>query len=207
MPGKKLDFNTNHDELKRDEVGANMISSNKKEMLAAKEDAKVAGLPEAMAQSPTTEAGKQEVFEREANFYGDSELTKIKELYVSKADPSKRKLKFWFTDEQGEYFDEDYHYNELNFDKKNNYQGWLCWAGVKHLKVTPTGDIYIGSCHVGGKRGNIYDSGSVDLPKEPIRCPKWRCTDNLDLKVPKIKDMEHYHLIKDMVEWKDDRTK
>ena len=34
-------------------------------------------------------------------------------------------------------------YNELNFDK-NNYEGWLCWAG-KDSKVTPI-DIYIGSC-------------------------------------------------------------
>ena len=33
--------------------------------------------------------------------------------------------------------------------------------------------------------------------------PKWRCTDNLDLKVPKIKDWEHYHLVKDMVEWRE----
>lgn len=204
MPSKKLDFEQNHDEMNKEEVGTGNIVPSKKADLKKLEDPL---LPEAMAQSPTTEAGKQEVFDREANFYADDELTKIKELYVSKADPSKRKLKFWFTDDDGKYFDEDYHYNELNFDKKNNYQGWLCWAGVKHLKVTPTGDIYIGSCHVGGKRGNIYDSGSVDLPKEPIRCPKWRCTDNLDLKVPKIKDMEHYHLIKDMVEWEDDRTK
>ena len=90
----------------------------------------------------------------------------------------------------------------MNYDKKNNYEGWLCWAGVKHLKVTPPGDIYIGSCHVGGKRGNIYDKSSIDLPIEPIRCSKWRCTDNTDLKVPKIKDWEHYHLVKDMIEWK-----
>ena len=110
-------------------------------------------------------------------------------------------------DEAGNYKDEDYHYNELNFDKKNNYEGWLCWAGVKHLKVTPTGDIYIGSCHVGGKRGNIYEIESLDLPTEPIRCPKWRCTDNLDLKVPKIKDWDHYHLVKDMIEWSENDSR
>lgn len=138
----------------------------------------------------------------EASYYGDNEQGAIKQIYKSTADPDKRKLKFWFQDNHGDYVDEDYHYNELNYDKKNNYEGWLCWAGVKHLKVTPPGDIYIGSCHVGGKRGNIYDKSSIDLPIEPIRCSKWRCTDNTDLKVPKIKDWEHYHLVKDMIEWK-----
>ena len=140
----------------------------------------------------------------EASYYGDNEQGAIKQIYKSTADPDKRKLKFWFQDNHGDYVDEDYHYNELNYDKKNNYEGWLCWAGVKHLKVTPPGDIYIGSCHVGGKRGNIYDKSSIDLPVEPIRCSKWRCTDNTDLKVPKIKDWEHYHLVKDMIEWKSD---
>lgn len=138
----------------------------------------------------------------EASYYGHNEKSAIKQIYKSTADPDKRKLKFWFQDQNGEYIDEDFHYNELNYDKKNNYEGWLCWAGVKHLKVTPPGDIYIGSCHVGGKRGNIYDKDSLDLPNEPIRCNKWRCTDNTDLKVPKIKDWDHYHLIKDMIEWK-----
>ena len=138
----------------------------------------------------------------EASYYGDNEQGAIKQIYKSTADPDKRKLKFWLQDNHGDYVDEDYHYNELNYDKKNNYEGWLCWAGLKHLKVTPPGDIYIGSCHVGGKRGNIYDKSSIDLPIEPIRCSKWRCTDNTDLKVPKIKDWEHYHLVKDMIEWK-----
>ena len=66
------------------------------------------------------------------------------------------------------------HYNELNFDKKNNYEGWLCWAGVKHPKVTPNRDIYIGSCHVGGKRGNIYEIESLDLSQNHTLF-KWRC--------------------------------
>ena len=198
MPGKKLKFTDNHDEMKRDAVGANMIPSDKRLLDRETAIARV---------SNKDQLKTKEILNREKDFYKKDELKQIKELYTSKADPSKRKLKFWFEKESGELFDEDYHYNELNFDKKNNYEGWLCWAGVKHLKVTPPGDIYIGSCHVGGKRGNIYDSGSIDLPKEPIRCPKWRCTDNLDLKVPKIKDWKYYHLIKDMMEWTDEDKK
>jgi MoaA/NifB/PqqE/SkfB family radical SAM enzyme len=150
----------------------------------------------------TDKAKVEKIESKEASYYGHNEQGAIKEIYRSTADPDKRKLKFWFQDSNGEYHEEDYHYNELNYDKKNNYEGWICWAGMKHLKVTPTGDIYIGSCHVGGKRGNVYEKDSIDLPTEPIRCSKWRCTDNTDLKVPKIKDWDHYHLVKDMIEWK-----
>jgi MoaA/NifB/PqqE/SkfB family radical SAM enzyme len=146
----------------------------------------------------------KKIEEGEASYYQGTEIKEIKKIYqTSTADPEKRKLKFWFYDE-GNYIDQDYHYNELNFDKKSNYEGWLCWAGVKHLKISPVGDIYIGNCHVGGKRGNIFNKDSIDLPTEPIRCNKWRCTDNTDLKVPKIKDWDHYHLIKPMIEWKKD---
>lgn len=152
-------------------------------------------------QIKTSEKSK-EIEIKEANFYHKNELEKIKTIYKSTVEPEKRKLKFWFENDQGELIEEDFHYNELNFDKKNNYEGWLCWAGVKHLKITPTGDIYIGSCHVGGKRGNIYDKESIDLPINPIQCNKWRCTDNTDLKVPKIKDWKYYHLIQPMIEWK-----
>ena len=159
-------------------------------------------------QDPNQITDKQKVIKienKEAEYYKKQEQTAIKQIYRSTADPDKRKLRFWFQDDNGNYHEEDYHYNELNYDKKNNYEGWICWAGMKHLKVTPTGDIYIGSCHVGGKRGNVYEKDSIDLPTEPIRCNKWRCTDNTDLKVPKIKDWDHYHLVKDMIEWTEAR--
>jgi MoaA/NifB/PqqE/SkfB family radical SAM enzyme len=173
MPDKKLEFDKNHDKLE----------------------------PSLLVSNEDTIAIKS-IESRENKFYKDEDKDKIKEIYNSKITSDKKKLKFWFKTESDNLIDEDFHYNELNFDKKNNFEGWLCWAGVKHLKITPTGDIYIGSCHVGGKRGNIYDKDSIDLPSTPIRCPKWRCTDNLDLKVPKIKDWKYYHLIKDMIEWK-----
>ena len=56
------------------------------------------------------------------------------------------------------------------------------------MKITPSGDVYIGSCHVGGKLGNIYEiTDDFVLPQDPVTCPKWRCTDNLDLRCPKAK--------------------
>ena len=142
----------------------------------------------------------------ERNFYEKEELDELKLIYKSTVSEDKRKLKFWFKKDNGTYIDEDFHYNELNFDRKSNFQNWLCWAGLKHIKITPTGDVYIGSCHVGGLRGNLFNVDDIDLPIEPIICNKWRCTDNTDLKVPKIKNMEHYHLIKPMIEYEKNKN-
>jgi MoaA/NifB/PqqE/SkfB family radical SAM enzyme len=174
MPTKKLTFEKNNDEL------------DKKYLVSNSDTDKIKAIET-----------------RENKFYKEEEKERIKDLYTTTVKSDQKKLRFWFKDPNGELIQEDFHYNELNLTKKNNFQGWVCYAGVKHLKVTPTGDIYIGSCHVGGKRGNIYDKDSIDLPKDPIICPKWRCTDNLDLKVPKIKNMDYYHLVKEMIEWKD----
>ena len=140
------------------------------------------------------------IVQKQEQFYTADEKEKIKARYENKS-ADKKKLKRWF-EEEGELIDRDYHYNELNWDKGNNFLGWQCYAGMKHVKVTPPGDIYIGSCHVGGKRGNIYEKDTIDLPKVPVICPKNRCTDNTDLKVPKIKNEKYYHLIKDMMEWR-----
>ena len=82
--------------------------------------------------------------------------------------------------------EDDYLYNQLNFERKNNFEGWTCWAGRVHMKITPSGDVYVGSCHVGGKLGNVYElTDAFVLPEGPLTCPKWRCTDNLDIRVPK----------------------
>ncbi len=130
-------------------------------------------------------------------WYSQSER---EEIHKTLDQDAKKQLRLYIK-QNDKLLHEDYHYNKLNFENKSNFEGWYCWAGSKHLKITPTGDIYIGSCHVGGKRGNIYQmEKGIDLPSAPIRCPKWRCTDNLDLRVPKIKSMEHYHLIRHLVE-------
>lgn len=129
------------------------------------------------------------------NLYSENEIIEIKQLY-NKSNDNGKKLKIWFYDNKYKYRDRDYHYNELNFNKQNNFSGWLCWAGSKHIKVDPHGNIFIGSCHVGGLRGNIYDTNNIDLPNKPIQCTKKRCNDNLDLRVPKIKNWKYYHLVK-----------
>lgn len=125
---------------------------------------------------------------------------KLDTIFANNIDEGKKKLKHWYYDSESDtYQDEDYHYNQLRLHDKAEFKGWLCWAGIKHIKISPIGDIYIGSCHVGGKRGNIYDLDSVDLPTTPIRCPRTSCRDNLDLRVPKLKDWMHYHLVDEAI--------
>jgi MoaA/NifB/PqqE/SkfB family radical SAM enzyme len=135
---------------------------------------------------------------REESFYQPTELEDIKQIYKSTVDQSKQKLRIWYEGSDKEMISEDYHYNELNFNKLNRFSGWKCWAGVKHIKISHDGSIYVGSCHVGGNRGNIYED-NIDLPNEPITCSKWRCTDNTDLKVPKVLSDDYIKLLEGIV--------
>lgn len=131
-------------------------------------------------------------------------LDKLNEFFEKNIDSSRKKLRqVNYNETLQVYENNDIHYNEARLDKHNNFKGWLCWAGIKHMKISPTGDVYIGSCHVGGKRGNIYDLESIDLPTDPIRCPKTTCRDNMDLKVPKIRNWKHYDIIKNLIEDED----
>lgn len=136
------------------------------------------------------------------DFYDAKDKDAINKEYFSKMPNKKKKLSQWIEDKDGNLEEVHRHYNEAIWKKDTNFKGWLCWAGIKHIKIAPNGDIFIGSCHLGGKRGNIYEPEKIDLPKEPIRCTKSVCHDNTDLKTPKIKDWKYYHLIKDMIEWK-----
>ena len=91
MPDKKLDFDKNNDKMD----------------------------PKLLTTSKDAENIKA-IETREKKFYSEEEKDKIKEIYKENITPEKRKLKFWFEDEEGNLQDEDFHYNELNFDKKNN---------------------------------------------------------------------------------------
>ena len=127
------------------------------------------------------------IVEHEEEWYSADEKEQLNSWYAG--DP-KKYLNLYF--DNGD--EELYHYNQLNFERKNNFEGWTCWAGRTHMKITPSGDIYVGSCHLGGKLGNIFELDSAVLPTGPITCTKWRCTDNLDIRVPKAKPGYEYHV-------------
>jgi len=205
MPSKKLSLKDNHDTkplslLHR--IGSKIQSRVTQQYLKTKYFKNQDCTPQKVL------TGKDrglinEIVKREDQWYNDREKEKINELFTGE---DKKRLLLYF-DQDGQVEEQAYHYNKLNFERKSNFEGWMCWAGSKHMKITPGGDIYVGSCHVGGRRGNIYNiQKGVDLPEGPIKCPKWRCTDNLDLRVPKVKDMKYYHLIASSVEGEPPKT-
>lgn len=85
---------------------------------------------------------------------------------------------------------EELHYNDLQFNKRNSFKGWHCWAGLDHIKIDPAGEIFRGSCFVGGSVGNIYGDPNFELPNAPIVCDKAYCGDNIDLRSRKVKHMD-----------------
>jgi MoaA/NifB/PqqE/SkfB family radical SAM enzyme len=203
MPTKKLSLNKNHDEEKDigllHAIGENIQSRITRLYLSSKlgkRSANKTGEEPEKVLSNKNETVVQEITKREDEWYKEDEKAEINKFFEKE---QKKRLLLYF--DNGEMISEEsYHYNKLNFEKKSNFQGWLCWAGTKHMKINPKGDIYIGSCHVGGKRGNIFEiDKGIDMPTGPIRCPKWRCTDNLDLRVPKVKDIKYFHLVEPSV--------
>lgn len=142
---------------------------------------------------------QKSVVEDYDQYYSEKEKFLLREKFASMPD-KKKKLSVWMKHADGEIEETYRHYNEVTFEKLNNFKNWYCWAGIKHLKIVASGDVYIGSCHVGGIRGNIYSPETLDLPTDPVVCPLEFCHDNLDLKVPKIKDMQYYNIVKTAVE-------
>jgi MoaA/NifB/PqqE/SkfB family radical SAM enzyme len=134
------------------------------------------------------------IVQNEEEWYTKNEKERLEKWYAGEP---KKFLKMYF-EEDGKIVEDDYHYNQLNFERKNNFEGWTCWAGRVHMKITPSGDLYVGSCHLGGKLGNIFELGNSALPTGPLTCAKWRCTDNLDIRVPKALP-GYEHLIKPYV--------
>ena len=180
MPATKLDTKYNHDEAIT--TGMKITGRGSDLGTVIRDD----GIEDHQAPDYTPLDNKSphtvKVVEKEDTWYSENEKEQIREWY--KGDP-KKFLKMYF-EEDDNIIEEDYHYNQLNFERKNNFEGWTCWAGRVHMKITPSGDVYVGSCHVGGKLGNVYElTDAFVLPEGPLTCPKWRCTDNLDIRVPK----------------------
>lgn len=94
-------------------------------------------------------------------------------------------------DENGNW--KDYSTDEIVGKQLNNYKNWLCGVGTENLFINPDGDIYGGSCKVGGKLGNIYDD--FNIPEKWSTCTLKLCTCGSDLFIPKVKNEEYKHLL------------
>ncbi len=71
---------------------------------------------------------------------------------------------------------------------ENNWNDWLCFAGLEQIVVTQTGDVYRGWCMSGGKIGHISQHKIV-FPTNPVCCDQYECSCNFDILCTKIKQI------------------
>jgi hypothetical protein len=68
----------------------------------------------------------------------------------------------------------DSNVNDLLAEEQNKFQGWMCWVGVQEIQINSSGEVYRGTCQVGGKLGDIFNG--FTMPSEPILCTRKKCT-------------------------------
>lgn len=56
----------------------------------------------------------------------------------------------------------------------NNFKGWDCWVGLRHLSIDERGDIFTAHCHWRQHLGNI-GNGKIEIPRKPVVCGADRC--------------------------------
>jgi len=77
-------------------------------------------------------------------------------------------------------------FHKLKADKKEDFSGWTCKAGITRLWIKANGDIYRASCNNDAKIGNMFfDTDIYDL--EPTLCKTKVCPCRDDIVVEKWK--------------------
>ncbi len=137
----------------------------------------------------------KDLIERERNWYSRKDRKTMEKFYKT-IHPNRKWLIGFLEKDNGDIFREEYYYNDLNYQGKTQFTGWICQAGVRLLKIAPNGDIFIANCFQGGSLGNIYSMNETFRPpKKPVICQKSRCTDPLDLRQPKYIDEKYKYLV------------
>ena len=70
--------------------------------------------------------------------------------------------------------------------RKNSFLGWSCNIGIEKLTIDQYGDIWRGTCGIGGKIGRYTDQDII-LPKDAIACNIQYCNCMPDLMTSKKK--------------------
>jgi organic radical activating enzyme len=78
---------------------------------------------------------------------------------------------------------------------KNNWKGWECSVGLNSLYIDFDGNLWRGTCRVGGFLGNINVATGIDCGEELktgnwITCTKNLCSCGADMNSPKVKHPE-----------------
>ncbi|MCS7316785.1 MAG: radical SAM protein [Candidatus Dojkabacteria bacterium] len=143
----------------------------------------------------TSEDYQNDQIKEDNIIYTEEQKAEINKKY-NEIPEDQKKLNVFY-EENGEIKKTNMHYNYFCFNRYNNFKNWLCYAGSRHIKIDPDGNIFVGSCHFGGKLGNIKN-GDIRILDYPIRCKRNKCTDNLDLKILKIKDWKYSEIVERM---------
>ncbi|MEM6823648.1 MAG: hypothetical protein AAF566_00935 [Pseudomonadota bacterium] len=70
---------------------------------------------------------------------------------------------------------------------RNDWQGWICSAGLESLRIKADGSITRAVCGVGGHIGKLGED--VELPVTPVRCSMSRCACNADILISRQRHM------------------
>ena len=76
----------------------------------------------------------------------------------------------------------------------NRWKGWWCSAGIRSLYIHHDGNIFRGTCEMGGPRGSIYNSG-IGKAYKWVQCDKDVCACASDMQTPKVRNQEDIDLV------------
>lgn len=85
--------------------------------------------------------------------------------------------------------------SEIKARSLNLWQGWNCSVGLNNIYINFDGDVFRGTCRMGGHLGNIFDG--VEYPVGWVDCTKRACTCGTEIKIPKIKDEKYRGLLRE----------
>lgn len=97
-----------------------------------------------------------------------------------------KKKNILYCDENGNF--SAHSMEEILVSRTNSWKGWRCSAGMANLHITADGNIYAGTCRVGGLLGNVYDHG-VQFPNQWITCTKEWCMCGAEMELFKFKQV------------------
>lgn len=78
-----------------------------------------------------------------------------------------------FYKQHSEIKSQQVHVNEISGSLRNNFNGWICNAGVDYIHINWDGQVYRGNCRQGGVLGNITQP--LALPTTPVTCQTTNC--------------------------------
>jgi len=76
----------------------------------------------------------------------------------------------------------------------NHWKGWYCSAGIRSIYIDFDGNIFRGTCAVGGWYGNVFNvtgfTNGIQLTDHTwVKCDKEVCSCGADMSVPKVTDL------------------